>query len=154
MSIADVPIPRTALTHRVHAYVKELLPSPAYNHCLRVYHFGLAIKQYRFPEWEFTDETYYLACLLHDIGTTNESTFHTRLSFEFYGVLVALRVLQSSDILSSAPIEQAESVAEAIMRHQYLCDEGKITALGQLLQLATFFGTLKSNCRVSLHANG
>ena len=57
------------------------------------------------------------------------------------------------DILSSAPIDQAESVAEAIMRHQDLCDEGKITALGQLLQLATIFGTFKSDCRVSLHAN-
>jgi hypothetical protein len=41
-----------------------------------------------------------------------------------------------------APKDQAESVAEAVMRHQDLCEKGKITALGQLLQLATIFGTL------------
>lgn len=39
-----------------------------------------------------------------------------------------------------APVEQAESVAEAIIRHQDLCEVGKITAVGQLVQLATIFG--------------
>ena len=41
-----------------------------------------------------------------------------------------------------APRDQAESVAEAIIRHQDLCTTGKITAMGQLLQLATIFGKL------------
>ena len=41
-----------------------------------------------------------------------------------------------------APREQAESVAEAVFRHQDLGTEGKITVLGQVLQLATVFGTL------------
>lgn len=31
---------------------------------------------------------------------------------------------------------QAESIAEAIIRHHDLCDKGKITAVRQLLQLA------------------
>lgn len=39
-----------------------------------------------------------------------------------------------------APRDQAESVAEAIIRHQNLCTVGKITTVGQLLQLVTIFG--------------
>ena len=32
---------------------------------------GKAIQMQHFPNWTFTDETYLLACLLHDIGTTD-----------------------------------------------------------------------------------
>ena len=59
------------------------------------------------------------------------------MSFEFYGGFLALDLLQKE---LHAPKEQAESVAEAIIRHQDLGETGKITALGQLLQLATIFG--------------
>jgi hypothetical protein len=44
----------------------------------------MAIKQYRFPDWAFSDETYFLACLLHDIRTTEENLKATKMSFEFY----------------------------------------------------------------------
>ena len=96
-----------------------------------------------FPSWSFTDETYFLCCLLHDIGSTEENLNKTKLSFEFYGGFLALDVLQDRTGSSGnavAPRDQAESVAEAIIRHQDLCEEGKITAVGQLLQLATIFG--------------
>jgi cyanamide hydratase len=145
--VSQTPIPTTALAKRVQAYSREHLPEPTYHHSLRVYHYGLAIKKYFFPGWIFSDETYFLACLLHDIGTTEENLQKTRLSFEFYGGFLALEVLQnatSSDAV--APREQAESVAEAIIRHQDLCDVGTITAVGQLIQLATIFGT---SCRHS-----
>lgn len=103
--------------------------------------------------------------MLHDIGATEKNLTSTRLSFEFAGGILALRVLQSvnpgteldgggvdvdGDIDAEervdkgreiAPQDQAESIAEAIMRHQDLCEKGKITALGQLLQLATILGT-------------
>jgi cyanamide hydratase len=94
------------------------------------------------------------------------------LSFEFFGGMLALRVLQDVDdgerveigtgtgvgigasgaaatatdtttatnANATAPREQAESVAEAIIRHQDLCHVGEITVVGQLLQLATIFG--------------
>jgi hypothetical protein len=55
-----------------------------------------------------------------------------------------LSVLQeSSGAMASdaaAPRDLAESVAEAIIRHQDFRDKGKITAVGQLLQLATKLG--------------
>jgi cyanamide hydratase len=150
IAVTEFPIPTTPLARRINEYVKSRLPEPTYNHSLRVYHFGLAIKRYRFPEWTFTDETYFLACVLHDIGTTSENLRATKMSFEFFGGLETLEVLQHS--LSSveggsadvAPKDQAESVAEAVIRHQDLCEKGKITALGQLLQLATIFGMFMS----------
>lgn len=117
------------------------------------------MKRYRFPTWAFTDETYFLSCLLHDIGTTEENLHKTHISFEFYGGILALNLLQSTGAIAvaspmAAPREQAESVTEAIIRHQDLCQEGKITALGQLLQLATIFGTffLLSFIPLSPHA--
>ncbi|KAJ5291284.1 hypothetical protein N7478_000535 [Penicillium angulare] len=68
-----------------------------------------------------------------------------KLSFEFFGGFLALNLLQSDDASTDtdtvsgavAPRDQAESVAEAIIRHQNLCLVGKISAVGQLLQLAT-----------------
>ncbi|KLJ08031.1 hypothetical protein EMPG_16512 [Blastomyces silverae] len=91
--------------------------------------------------------------MLHDIGTTEGNLRKTRLSFEFYGGMLAMEVLrdvkggggggeeeeEEETGLLVAPVEQAESVAEAIIRHQDLCEVGKITAVGQLLQLATIF---------------
>ncbi|KAH8697335.1 cyanamide hydratase family HD domain-containing protein [Talaromyces proteolyticus] len=142
-ALSSIPTPNTALAKRIHNYAKSHLPEPTFNHSLRVYHYGLAIKKYRFPTWSFSDETYLLACLLHDIGTTEENLAKTRMSFEFYGGFLALEVLQSRDADDNAnavaPREQAESVAESIIRHQDLCEVGKITAVGQLLQLATIF---------------
>jgi len=79
--------------------------------------------------------------VLHDIGTTHDHLRATRLSFEFYGGLLALDLLQHDPegMGGEAPTPQAESVAEAIIRHQDLCTKGKITTVGQLVQLATIF---------------
>ncbi|EDN03908.1 predicted protein [Histoplasma mississippiense (nom. inval.)] len=146
LSVSDTPIPNTPLAKRIQAYALEHLPTATYNHSSRVYHFGLAIKRWRFPSWSFSDETYFLACMLHDIGTTEENLRKTRLSFEFYGGMLAMEVLRKAggtergDKDLVAPVEQVESVVEAIIRHQDLCEVGNITAVGQLLQLATIFG--------------
>lgn len=84
-----------------------------------------------------SDETYLLTCLLHDIGTTDKNISATLMSFEFYGGQLVLDLLVKE---LHAPIEQAESVAEAVIRHQDLGESGKITSLGLLIQLATVFG--------------
>lgn len=81
-----------------------------------------------------------MTCLLHDIGTTKENINGTLLSFEFYGGYIALDILKEY----GAPKEQAESVAEAIIRHQDLGDVGTISTVGQLIQLSTLFGMLKA----------
>lgn len=61
------------------------------------------------------------------------------MSFEFYGGYLALNLLKDT---LHAPVSQAESVAEAVIRHQDLGESGKISSVGLLIQLATVFGEL------------
>ncbi|CAI7645105.1 unnamed protein product [Penicillium crustosum] len=51
--------------------------------------------RFLFADWDFDDETFLLACLLHGIGTTEANITATRLSFEFFGGVLALRVLRN-----------------------------------------------------------
>ncbi|KAI9375923.1 hypothetical protein BJX61DRAFT_41656 [Aspergillus egyptiacus] len=141
--VSATPIPNSPLAQRIQKYARDHLPQPTYHHSLRVYHYGLAIKRYLFPEWNFCDETYFLTCMLHDIGTTEENLHATKLSFEFYGGFLALDVLRRDEGGEAvASRDQAESVAEAIIRHQDLRDIGSITAIGHLVQLATVFDNI------------
>ncbi|KAI4247155.1 MAG: hypothetical protein LQ352_006206 [Teloschistes flavicans] len=138
-TIASTKLPDTPLAKSVLEYAKKELSTETFNHSMRVYYYGTAIHTQQFPDWRFTDETYLLACLLHDIGTTDMNISATKMSFEFYGGLLALELL-SKDL--HAPIEQAESVAEAVIRHQDIGETGKITTIGLLLQLATIFDNM------------
>jgi cyanamide hydratase len=63
------------------------------------------------------------------------------MSFEFYGGLLALGLLKSL----SAPISQAENVAETIIRHQDLGETGMLTRIAALIQLATIFDNMGGN---------
>jgi cyanamide hydratase len=81
-------------------------------------------------------ETYYMTCLLHDIGTSAENLSGTKMSFDFYGAIVALDILKKF----GASKDMAEAVCEAIIRHQDLGETGTITSLGGVIQLATVFG--------------
>ncbi|OQD67770.1 hypothetical protein PENPOL_c003G06455 [Penicillium polonicum] len=143
IAVTEVPTPETALAQRINEYAKSHLPEPTYNHSLRVYHFGLAIKRYRFPEWALTDETYFLACLLHDIGTTQDHLEGTKMSFEFFGGLKSLEVLQNlqpsfvGGSVAVAPKDQAESVAEAVIRHQDLCEKDNTGSYANLIHPST-----------------
>jgi cyanamide hydratase len=140
LSISSIPLPSSPLSKAVHEYAQKELPIETFNHSLRVFYYGSAILSYAFPSWSTPsfNETYFLACLLHDIGTTDKNIHATLLSFEFYGGFLALDLLK----LLNAPKEQAENVAEAIIRHQDLGDEGTITRVGALIQLATIFDNM------------
>ena len=74
--------------------------------------------------------------MLHDIGTTDQNISNTRLSYEFFAGVLALDLLQQGEE-GAAPKAQAESVAEAIFRHQDVQDEGMVTLVTQLIQLGT-----------------
>ena len=65
------------------------------------------------------------------------------MSFEFYGGYLALNLLKDT---LHAPVSQAESVAEAVIRHQDLGESGKISSVGLLIQLATVFGESTPRC--------
>ena len=73
-----------------------------------------------------------LTCLLHDLGTIKPLITATHMSFEFYGAFKSLELLQRL----GANQDQAEAVAEAIIRYQDLGTVGNITFLGQIIQLA------------------
>lgn len=104
-----------------------------------------------FPSFRPSLETYFLTCLLHDIGTTPENQKATQMSFEWYGGMLALDLIHKE---CDAPKSQAESVCEAIIRHQDLGETGMITTVGQLIQLATIFGESATCSSWLLHSGG
>jgi cyanamide hydratase len=103
------------------------------------HHTGHTIVTQHFPDWVSNTffETWALTCLFHDIGTTSSNRSATHLSFEFQGGFIALTQLQDF----GAPKAQAESVAEAIIRHQDPGETGMVSRMVQLVQIATEFGT-------------
>ncbi|KAF7333540.1 Cyanamide hydratase [Mycena venus] len=133
-TVKDFPLPQSALVDQVRDFVKKELDIQTFNHSNRVYIYGAAIAKSHFPEWNYDNETWYLACLLHDIGTANKFLATTKMSFEFKGAIVARDL-----ILQLGGVEdQADSVCEAIVRHQDIFVKGgNITQIGQALQLAT-----------------
>jgi cyanamide hydratase len=132
-------LPSDTLSKKVLLYATKHLPSKTLNHSLRVYLYGHTILHQHFPQLlsqhQFL-ETYYLTCLLHDIGTSKQNLSGTKMSFDFYGAIVALETLKEF----GAEKDMAEAVSEAIIRHQDLGETGNITSIGGIVQLATVFG--------------
>ncbi|KIX95382.1 uncharacterized protein Z520_08899 [Fonsecaea multimorphosa CBS 102226] len=150
VAISSLQPPNTPLATRVDGYVKSKLDADTYRHSLRVYSYGCAIARQCFPEFELTpgsklDETWFLTAMLHDIGTCDEFMTSTRLSYEFFAGVHAFDLLQNPKISGGgegvAPREQAESVVEAIIRHQDVQDKGKVTLVTRLIH----WGTLLDN---------
>jgi len=135
--LTSIKLPDSKLAKTVMDYAKNELPLETFNHSMRVYYYGIAIALHSFPTWLSStfNETYFLTCLLHDIGTTPTNITATLMSFEFYGGLLVLDILGKS----GSPKPQAESVSEAVIRHQDLGDTGTITTIGALVQLATIY---------------
>ncbi|PQK09163.1 hypothetical protein BB8028_0001g12340 [Beauveria bassiana] len=125
------------LVVEMQAYAKKHLSQEVYNHSMRVYYFSTTILKQQFPEFEagLSLATLALTCLFHDLGATEANIKATNMSFEFYGGIKALNVLESA----GATADQAAAVCECIIRHQDLGVEGTITFLGQLIQLATVY---------------
>lgn len=96
--------------------MQDKLHEPTFNHSNRVYIYGTALIRTHFPSWAATydAETYYLTCLLHDIGTADAFLATTKMSFEFKGAIVAREIL----LKYGAEEDQADGVCEAIVRHQ------------------------------------
>ncbi|KAH9827278.1 Cyanamide hydratase [Teratosphaeria destructans] len=135
--------PRTDLVAQARTYIKARLPEETYNHSLRVYCYGYTIVTQHLPTWisEARDDffqTWALTALFHDLATTQENREATHLSFEFHGGFLALQTLQDL----GAPPAQAESVCEAIIRHQDPGESGMMSRMGQLIQIATEFDNM------------
>ncbi|KAK1965065.1 cyanamide hydratase family HD domain-containing protein [Colletotrichum sublineola] len=138
MSIRDIGFPSDdPVVAQTLQYAKERLHTETFNHSMRVFYYGMAISKQQFPDKvaALSPSTWALTCLLHDIGTADENLTATRMSFDIYGGFKALLVLKDH----GATPDQAEAVAEAIVRHQDTGVDGTITFLGQLIQLATLY---------------
>ncbi|TAQ87936.1 Cyanamide hydratase [Chlorociboria aeruginascens] len=143
LHLSTIELPSSPLASAVFSYAQSELPLETLHHSMRVYYYGVAILAHAFPSWasESFNETYYLTCLLHDIGTTPSNITSTLLSFEFYGAMLSHALLRSL----ASPVAQAENVTEAIIRHQDLGDTGTLTQIGALIQLATIFDNMGGN---------
>jgi cyanamide hydratase len=130
--------PKSTVVQKAQEHVKSVLPQETYNHSLRVYSYGHTILTQHFPGCISSNffETWALTCLYHDIATTPENRDATHMSFEWFGGFMALQELQ----IFGAPRAQAESVCEAIIRHQDPGETGMISRMGQLIQMVTEFG--------------
>ncbi|CAG7557810.1 unnamed protein product [Fusarium equiseti] len=134
----DIPFPsEDKLVTEAQAFAKARLSPEAYNHSMRVFYWGTIIAKRLLPEHAqlLSPATWALTCLLHDIGTAEAYFTSTRMSFDIYGGIKAMEVLK----VLGGSIDQAEAVAEAIIRHQDMGVDGTITFLGQLIQLATLY---------------
>lgn len=133
-TVAAIKLPDTPLAKAIRAYARKELTEPTFNHSTRVFYYGMAIMKDQFPSWDLDPEVYYVTCLLHDIGTTDQNLRATKMSFEFYGALIARDLIYEH---SNGNKEFADAVYEAIARHQDLRTVGNITTLGLILQIAT-----------------
>ncbi|KAL6792117.1 hypothetical protein J3E68DRAFT_442782 [Trichoderma sp. SZMC 28012] len=141
--VDDIKFPEDPIAIEVQKYAKEMLPIQTFNHSMRVFYFASAIVMQQFPKESetFNFSTLALASLLHDIGTTDDNLSGTHMSFEFYGGYKALSLL----LALGASKDQAEAVAETIIRHQDLGTTGNITFLGQVIQLATIYDNVSDH---------
>ncbi|KAJ8102791.1 hypothetical protein POJ06DRAFT_55850 [Lipomyces tetrasporus] len=131
-----VKFPESAVVQAAREFAKAKLPPETFNHSHRVFYYGTVIIAQQFPEHannEVLLETYALTCLLHDIATADEFLYSTRMSFDFYGAFVAREFLLNA----GAPQDEADAVAEGILRHQDVEVNGAITFIGLIIQLTT-----------------
>ena len=136
-SASSINIPSTPIAKQITELVTKNLPVQTVNHSRRVFVYGSIIARQHFPgllaQWPDFAETFYLTSMLHDIGTGAAFWKTTKMSFDFKGAFVAEKWL----LEGGAPQDQADAVAETIIRHQDIGTTGEITALGGLIQIAT-----------------
>ncbi|KAJ4387077.1 hypothetical protein N0V93_007664 [Gnomoniopsis smithogilvyi] len=143
--VKDIKFPSDdSLVAKIQEYAKAKLALPTFHHSMRVFYYASTILEQQFPDSakSLSRSTLAATALLHDIGTTHDNLRATQLSFEFFGGMIALDLIQNR---LGGPQSQAEAVAEAIFRHQDLGKTGTITFLGQLIQLATIYDNMGGN---------
>ena len=98
------------------------------EHSLEILIVGTALVKTHFPQWSYDNETYFLACLLHDIGTAEKFLATTHMSFEFKGAIVARDLI----LQLGGPEAEADGVCDAIIRPQDIFVKGCVNDRGPL----------------------
>lgn len=139
--LSNLDLPTSNLANSILKYATEKLPKETLLHSIRVYLYSKALLHDHFGNWDLDLEVIFVTALLHDIGTTSENMSATKMSFEFYGGIIA-RDLVLNETSSK---DYADAVAEAIIRHQDLGESGFITTLGLIIQLLTIIDNVGLN---------
>jgi len=144
-SVPDILVPSSNVAQETLSYVNSQLPRPTFNHSMRVFYYGSALLHNHSPSNAQAEasliETFFLACMLHDIGTVPANLKSTRMSFELWGAIHALNLLPTF----GAPVDQAECVAEVVNRHQDLGETGQAPLVLALIYFATIFDNVGLN---------
>lgn len=144
IKVSDIELPDSPLVRAALDYAEANLPKPTLSHSMRVFFFGRIVTTQHFPTWTYSAETFLLACLLHDIGTTDLAMNSTHLSFEFWGGMTAYDLL----IKNGASKAQAESVCETIIRHQDVGETGNVSELTAAIHFATLLDNAGGNAEL------
>ena len=122
--------PDTPLARALAAHARAALPAPTFHHSQRVFLLGAAVAGAHLAGVALAPDALFAAALLHDLGTVLGGS---ALSFEYAGGVRARELLRAL----GAPALLADSVCEAVLRHQDVGARGMLSALGAVLQAAT-----------------
>jgi hypothetical protein len=92
--VAGIPIIDTPIAKAANALAQSASAPYLYNHALRTYLFGALIGQA--AKLKFDDELLYLACVLHDLGLTQQ--FMGTRPFEIEGAIAAEQFLRKQGL--------------------------------------------------------
>ncbi|EIN05260.1 cyanamide hydratase [Punctularia strigosozonata HHB-11173 SS5] len=148
ISLADVPLPTSKLIEEAKTFLEPELGEKIWNHSHRAFLIGSAVAKLQFATDgtlanAYDAESFYLACLFHDIGCTPANIKKTELSFEFWGGLTTRQWLLDH----GASSDLADSASEAIFRHTDF-NNGKISFNGQLIQIGTLFDNVHEHAHL------
>lgn len=83
VKVSGITLPdRSPLVTAARDFARKHLDAKTFNHSNRIYYYGIVIARAAFPDWKIDEETYYLTCLLHDIGLADAFHLTTKMSFE------------------------------------------------------------------------
>jgi hypothetical protein len=92
--VAGIPIVDTTIAKAANALARSASEPHLYNHALRTYLFGALIG--RAAKLKFDEELLYLACVLHDLGLTQQ--FMGSRPFEIEGAIAAEKFLRQQGL--------------------------------------------------------
>ncbi|KAG9028093.1 hypothetical protein FRB95_006857 [Tulasnella sp. JGI-2019a] len=141
LSLSSIAIPSTPLIEEAKKYLRPELGENVWKHSHRAFLYAMAVHKIQLEHTvEVDEESFYLACLWHDIGCAGNNVNKTKMSFEFWGGITAREWL----LARGAPSDVTDSVAETIFRHTDF-NGGSITAHGQLIQIGTLFDNIHAH---------
>ncbi|CAM6118855.1 unnamed protein product [Calypogeia fissa] len=130
VSLSSIRVPDGELAEKATKFAYDSEEESIFNHSMRTFFFGEIIGKDQYPDWHWDSETFYLSCILHDVGLTTQRIDSSVLSFEYDGALEAHQFLMSN----GCEKKSADIVFEAIARHTDVYPLGKRTE-GTLLSI-------------------